>query len=84
MELDITFGSCIPRVSFRALPSFGLCRGVVATALIMRLDFDAVALRPLDSSDNKKISARTHSRKYVVLVSVSTCTHYRECAYLYQ
>ena len=35
-ELDITFGSCIPRVSFRALPSFhpGLCRSIVPTALI--------------------------------------------------
>ena len=45
-ELDITLGSCIPRVSYRALPSFhpGLCRSVVPTALIMRLDFDAVAL----------------------------------------
>ena len=45
-ELDITFGSCITRVSYRALPSFhpGLCKCVVPTALIMRLDFDAVAL----------------------------------------
>ena len=45
-ELDITFGSCLPRVSYRALPSFhpGLCRSVVPTALIMHLDFDAVAL----------------------------------------
>ena len=36
----------VPRVSYRALPSFypGLCRGVVPTALIMRLNFDAVAL----------------------------------------
>ncbi len=39
-------GSCIPRVSYRALPSLhpGLFRSVVPTALIMRLDFDAVAL----------------------------------------
>ena len=46
MELNITFRSCIPRVSFRALPSLhpGLCRSVVPTALIMRLNFDAVAL----------------------------------------
>ena len=45
-ELDITFRSCIPRVSFRALPSFhpGLCRGVVSTALTMHLNFDALAL----------------------------------------
>ena len=37
------FCPCIPRVSFRALPSFhpGLCRGVVPRALIMRLNFDA-------------------------------------------
>ena len=30
-ELDITFRSCLPRVSYRALPSFhpGLCRSVV-------------------------------------------------------
>ena len=46
LELDITFGSCIPRVSFRALPSFhpGLCESVVPTALIMHLNFDAVTL----------------------------------------
>ena len=44
MELNITFRSCIPRVSFRALPSLppGLCRGIVPTALIMCLNFDAV------------------------------------------
>ena len=46
LELDITFRSCIPRVSYRALPSLhpGLCRSVVPTALIMLLDFNAVAL----------------------------------------
>ena len=45
-ELDITFRSCIPRVSFQALPSFhpGLCRSIVPTALIMHLNFDALAL----------------------------------------
>ena len=45
-ELDITFRSCLPRVSYRALPSFhpGLCRSVVPTALIMRLNFDALVL----------------------------------------
>ena len=38
--------TCLPRVSFRALPSLhpGLCRSGVPTALIMHLDFDAVAL----------------------------------------
>ena len=37
---------CLPRVPFRALPSFhpGLCRSIVPTALIMRLDFDALDL----------------------------------------
>ena len=40
------FCLCVPRVSFRALPSLhpGLCRSVVPTALIMRLNFDASAL----------------------------------------
>ena len=59
-----------------------LCRGVVPTALIMRLDFDVLALRPLDISKNKKISARTHHRKYVVLVSVSTRTYISEYTHL--
>ena len=38
---------CLPRVSYRALPSFhpGLFRSVVPTALIIRLNFDAVALQ---------------------------------------
>ena len=56
-ELDITFRSCIPRVSYRALPSFhpGLCRSVVPTALIMRLDFDALAL-PLQGSSTSPLS----------------------------
>ena len=38
---------CLPRVSFRALPSFhpGLCRSVVPTALVISLNFDALALR---------------------------------------
>ena len=58
-ELDITFRSCVPRVSFRALPSFhpGLCRSVALAglvwfieevsslkALIMRLNVDEGAL----------------------------------------
>ena len=40
--------ACIPKVSYRALPSFhpGLCRSVVPMALIMRLNFDALALPP--------------------------------------
>ena len=40
------FFPCVPRVSYRTLPSFhpGLCRSVVPMALVMRLDFDAVAL----------------------------------------
>ena len=43
----ITFRFGIPRVSFRALPSFrpGFCRSGVSMALIMRLNFDAVALK---------------------------------------
>ena len=38
---------CLPRVSFRALPSFhpGLCRSVVPTALVISLNFDTVTLR---------------------------------------
>ena len=37
---------CIPRVSFRALPSLhpGLCRNVVPTALIVSLNLDTLAL----------------------------------------
>ena len=37
---------CIPRVSFRALPSLhpGLCRNVVPTALIVNLNLDTLAL----------------------------------------
>ena len=40
------FCPCVPRVSYRASPSFhpGLCRSIVPTALIMRLNFDAGAL----------------------------------------
>ena len=36
----------VPRVSFRALPSFhpGLCRSVVPTALVISLNFDTVTL----------------------------------------
>ena len=36
----------VPRVSFRALPSFhpGLCRSIVPTALVISLNFDALAL----------------------------------------
>ena len=43
------FCPCVPRVSYRALPSFhpGLFRSVVPTALIIRLNFDAVALTTL-------------------------------------
>ena len=37
---------CIPRVSFRALPSLhpGLSRSIVPTALVISLNFDATAL----------------------------------------
>ena len=46
---------CLPRVLYRALPSLhpGLCRSGVPTALIMRLDFDALALHLIERSYDK-------------------------------
>ena len=69
-ELDITFHSYIPRVSFRALPSLhpGLCRSVVPTALIMRLSFDAVVLDV--SSLNEKITLSLFWFKYILRYSL--------------
>ena len=50
---------CLPRVSYRALPSFhpGLFRSVVPTALIMRLNYETIALPCLtaDLEDQKKV-----------------------------
>ena len=103
-ELDITFGSCIPRVSYRALPSLhpglcrsaalaglilpfvlcvprvsywaspsfrpGLCRSGVPTALIMRLNFDAVALK------QKLLNEWHKSFIFVLLIQYITKTNF--------
>ena len=49
---------CFPRVSYRALPSFhpGLCRSAVPTALVISLNFDALALDTFTASASKYLN----------------------------
>ena len=58
---------CLPRVPFRALPSFhpGLCRNIVPMALIMRLDFDVLVL-------HKSLKLR---KKYLPLICLIKGDH---------
>ena len=64
---SIRFYLRVPRVPYRALPSFhpGLCRSVVPTALIMCLDFDALAL-------HKSLKLR---KKYLPLICLVKGDH---------
>ena len=70
------FCMCLPRVSYRALPSFhpGLCRSAVPEALVISLNFDALAL-------TSKVQC-IHRNKYDVLTDVSTRTYISEYTHL--
>ena len=66
----------------------GLCRSIALKGLIYVFPInilyyfvDAVSLE-LYVSLIARVSARTRFSEYVVLVSVSTCTYFRKCAYL--
>ena len=73
-----SFGACVPRVSFRALPSFhpGLCWSVVPTALIIRLDFDTLALGLLAALPyNGVIQTATTNWRIVLKISYFAPKH---------
>ena len=58
LRSSIRFYLRVPRVAFRALPSFhpGLCRSVVPTALKISLDFDELALDTFTASASKYLN----------------------------
>ena len=72
-----SFCPCVPRVPFRALPSFhpGLYRSVVPTALIMRLDFDTLALGLLAALPYNGGIQTTHNWRIVLKISYFASRH---------
>ena len=58
LRSSIRFYLRVPRVAYRALPSFhpGLCRSVVPTALKISLDFDELALDTFTASASKYLN----------------------------
>ena len=79
LRSSIYFYLCVPRVAFRALPSFhpGLCRSVVPTALRISLDFDTLALDTFRASASKHLNYTKRKQSLRFLFSKPQRSLYR-------